>query len=147
MNQQPMNSNSPVDCSAGTQETHSPRCQHRTRTGRRCRHSVSDAATGLCSRHLLSRPKHPHEADLTAVLTGQLTNFVSAADINEVLSRLLIVLTQDRISARRAAVIAYISNLLLRTLPAIDRDLDEDRIAIPDPPSPVRDPQPEVQPA
>ena len=136
-----MNSNSSVDCSAGTQETHSPRCQHRTRTGRRCRHSVSDAATGLCSRHFLSRPKHPQEADLAAVLTGPLTEFVSAADLNQVLSRLLIVLTQDRISARRAAVIAYISNLLLRTLPAIDRDLDEDRIATFDAPRPIPDPQ------
>ncbi len=145
MNQQPMNSNSPVDHSAGTQEKDSPRCQYRTRTGRRCRQAVSDVATGLCSRHALSRPKHPQEADLAAVLTGQLTTFVSAADINQVLSKLLIVLTQDRISARRAAVIAYISNLLLRTLPAIDRDLDEDRIATFDAPLPL--PAPPVKPS
>ena len=52
--------------SAVPQEKDSPRCQHRTRTDRRCRQAVSDAATGLCSRHALSRPKHPQEADLAA---------------------------------------------------------------------------------
>jgi hypothetical protein len=31
---------------------------------------------------------------------------------------------QDRISARRAAVLAYITNQLLRTLPAIDREFN-----------------------
>ena len=104
----------------------SPRCQHRTRTGRRYRHSALDASAGLpavaglCSRHAKSRQKYRQEADLTAALTGQLTELSSAWDINQVLSKLFILLSQDRISARRAAVLAYIGNLLLRTLPAID---------------------------
>ena len=121
-----------------------PRCQHRTRTGRRCRHSVSDAAAGLCSKHVQSRRKYREEADLTAVLVGQLTQLNSASDINQVLSNLFRLLTQDRIAARRAAVLAYIGNLLLRTLPAIEHGLnpqsdDEPQEIIIDLPRPKRD--------
>ena len=50
----------------------------------------------------------------------------SASDINKVLSSLFLALSQDRIAARRAAVLAYIGNLLLRTLPAMDRETGED---------------------
>lgn len=65
-------------------------------------------------------------ADLSATLTADLSDFKSAVPINDPLSRLLLVLAQDRISPRRAAVLAYISNLLLRTLPAIDREHNPD---------------------
>jgi hypothetical protein len=107
------------------------RCQHRTRTGRRCRHSISDAAAGLCSKHINSRQKYRQEADLSATLLGQLTELSSACDINKVLSNLFLALTQDRIAARRAAVLAYIGNLLLRTLPAMDREVNGDPDADP----------------
>jgi hypothetical protein len=69
------NPNSPND---------SPRCQHRTPTGRRCRHSISDAAAGLCSKHLKSRQHYRQEADLSATLLRQLTELSSACDINKV---------------------------------------------------------------
>ena len=117
MDPQTPNSNPPND---------SPRCQHRTSTGRRCRHSISDAAAGLCSKHLKSRQDYRQEADLSATLLGQLTELSSASDINKVLSSLFLALSQDRIAARRAAVLAYIGNLLLRTLPAMDRETGED---------------------
>jgi hypothetical protein len=98
------------------------RCQHRTRTGRRCRHSVSNAAAGLCSKHVHSRPIRFEESDLSAALIGQLTELKSASDLNQVLSNLFRLLSQDRIAARRAAVLAYIGNLLLRTLPALEHE-------------------------
>ena len=110
MNEPSVNSSSTNDLS---------RCQHRTRTGRRCRHAVSSAAAGLCSKHVLSRPNRFEDSDLSANLLGQLTELKSASDLNQVLSNLFRLLSQDRIAARRAAVLAYIGNLLLRTLPAI----------------------------
>jgi hypothetical protein len=116
MDPETSNTNSPND---------SPRCQYRTRTGRRCRRPISDAATGLCSKHLKSRQNYRKEADLSATLLGQLTELSSACDINKVLSSLFLALSQDRIAARRAAVLAYIGNLLLRTLPAMDRETGE----------------------
>ena len=48
--------------------------------------------------------------------------FQNAQGINHSLRALYALLAQDRISPRRAAVLAYITSLLLRTLPAIDND-------------------------
>jgi hypothetical protein len=127
MNQQTTNSSLTNDLSFTQSEVKgAARCQYRTRTGRRCRHSVTDPAAGLCSRHAKSRQKYRQEADLSATLLGELTELSSACDINKVLSNLFLALTQDRIAARRAAVLAYIGNLLLRTLPAIDREVNGD---------------------
>src|SRR6266851_781036 len=136
MNEQSINSSSTNDLS---------RCQHRTRTGRRCRHAVSSAAAGLCSKHVLSRPNRFEDSDLSANLLGQLTELKSASDLNQVLSNLFRLLSQDRIAARRAAVLAYIGNLLLRTLPAIahetNSNVENPRIVI-DMPRPDRDCRP-----
>ncbi len=98
------------------------RCQHRTRTGRRCRQAVSNAAFGLCAKHATVRSVLFEEPDLSATLLGQLTELKSASDLNQVFSNLFRLLSQDRIAARRAAVLAYIGNLILRTLPAIKHE-------------------------
>lgn len=134
MNEQSINSSSTNDL---------PRCQYRTCTGRRCRHAVSNAATGLCAKHAHSRPNRFEESDLSATLTVGLTEFRSAVPVNEFLSRLLLLEAEDRISPRRAAVMAYTCNLILRTLPAIDRELrpddqDAHQIIIDLPPTPRR---------
>jgi hypothetical protein len=132
-NEQPINSSSTNDLS---------RCQHRTRTGRRYRHAVSSAVAGLCSKHVNSRRVRFEESDLSVTLLGQLTELKSASDLNQVLSNLFRLLSQDRIAARRAAVLAYIGNLLLRTLPAIAHETNSNgenpRIVI-DMPRPNRD--------
>jgi hypothetical protein len=95
------------------------RCQHRFPSRRRCRLPVSDLRTGLCANH--ARELQQRElADLSSALVGQMTKFESYDDINDVLSRLLVLTSQDRVSPRRAAVIAYICNLLLRSIPAED---------------------------
>jgi hypothetical protein len=139
VNEPPFNSSSTNDLS---------RCQYRTRTGRRCRQTVSNAASGLCSKHAIARPVRFEEPDLSATLLGQLTELKSASDLNQVLSNLFRLLSQDRIAARRAAVLAYIGNLILRTLPAIERESnpqdDRPRRIIIDMPRPDRsDPGPE----
>jgi hypothetical protein len=48
--------------------------------------------------------------------------FQTAQGINHSLHSLYELLAQNRISPRRAAVLAYVSSLLLRTLPQIDAD-------------------------
>jgi len=104
----------------------SSRCQHHTASKRRCRLRVVDSHSGLCFRHAQLHLQHLEVPDLSPDLVGQLSQFTSAADINHVLSKLLVLLAQNRISPRRAAVLAYISNLLLRTLPAIEKENDPD---------------------
>lgn len=93
------------------------RCQHRFPSRRRCRLPVSDLRSGLCANH--ARELQQRElADLSSALVGDMTKFETYDDINGVLSRLLILTSQDRVSPRRAAVIACICNLLLRSIPA-----------------------------
>jgi len=115
--------------------THSP-CCHVTRTGRRCRLSVQDARSGLCFRHssLQQNRLASGAADLSAAFSGLLSDFKSASQINDFLSRLLVLLVEGRISPRHAGVMAYINSLQLRTLPAIDRELNPESYG--EPPAP-----------
>ena len=75
----------------------STRCQHRIATGKRCRFRVSDARSGLCSRPA-SCQIAPQDADLRAAPVGGLQDFKSASEINDFLSRLLPLLSGDRIT-------------------------------------------------
>jgi len=97
------------------------RCQYRTPTGRQCRSVVADPNSSYCAAHAASEPADSE--DFTAVLTAKAYSFQNANGINYSLGALYTLLAQGRISPRRASVLAYISNLLLRTLPAIDNDL------------------------
>ncbi len=110
-------SNSSLPPQAGPTPLH---CQHYTASGRRCRLPVTDAASGLCYRHAVLRQKDHELADFAAALTGKSENFQTATGINHSLGELYRLLAEDKIAPRHAAVLAYISNLLLRTLPAID---------------------------
>ncbi len=97
------------------------RCTHHTATGRRCRLSVSDAHSSLCRQHraeLIQEQSADHHLELVRNFEG----FQTAQGINHSLKHLYELLAQNRISPRRAAVLSFISSLLLRTLPQIDAD-------------------------
>ena len=102
------------------------RCRHFTREGRRCRLRILNPHSGLCFRHagLQDKQSEAADSDVTAAFSGLLSDFKSAAQINDFLSKLVVLLAQNRISSRRAAVLAYINQLLLRTLPAIEQERD-----------------------
>jgi hypothetical protein len=113
-------------------------CQQRTPSGRRCRMPVSDS--GLCLKHAAQK-KARDTSSLAARLIGDTEEFTSAVPINRTLGEILKLLARDEIAPRRAAVMAYTCNLLLRTLPAIDRELnpvDDDPQIIIDLPRPDR---------
>jgi hypothetical protein len=99
-----------------------PRCQHRTRKGR-CRELVSDAASSLCFKHAAQGKKDQDTANIAARLIGDTAEFTSAVTINRSLGELYKLLARDEIAPRRAAVMTYTCNLLLRTLPAIEHEL------------------------
>src|SRR6266581_8062467 len=100
-------------------------CQYRTASGRRCRlpavagMAISDPHSGLCHKHAADREKDLDQADLAAALIGDIEEFRSAADINHSLGELYKLQARNKITPRRASVMAYTCNLLLRTLPAI----------------------------
>jgi hypothetical protein len=99
------------------------RCRHTYVNGKRCRLPLTDTESAFCVRHA-RLPENQINPDNTANLTAGLTQFTSAEPVNEFLSRLLLLLGQNRISPRRAAVLAHIANQILRTVAVMDRKAD-----------------------
>jgi hypothetical protein len=118
-------------------------CQQRSPSGRRCRLPIFDSASGLCTKHAAARQKNLDQADLAATLIGDNQEFRSAVAINYSLGELYKLQAHNKITPRRAAVMAYTANLLLRTLPAIEHELnapaDASQHIIIDIPGPNRD--------
>jgi hypothetical protein len=127
-----------------TANSASLRCAHRTAGGRQCRLLASDAQSGLCPQHLAAQ-KQKQEDDHFQYLIRNYQCFQTAQGINFSLGNLYALLAQNLISPRRAAVLAYVSSLMLRTLPQIDADNAagiKDPSKLPDRPLPVPDPAP-----
>jgi hypothetical protein len=102
------------------------RCRHFTADGTRCRLPILDASSHLCFRHAQiaaasESSQHDYE-DLSAELLPGLSEFAAGADIRQFLARLLVLVTKGRISPRRASVLGYITNQLLHSHRAIDRE-------------------------
>jgi hypothetical protein len=104
--------------------------------------AVSDLDSGLCFKHAADLQRELDQADVAASLIGNVEEFRSAADINHSLGELYKLQARNKITPRRAAVMAFTCSLLLRTLPAIEREAnqhdDGPRIII-DMPEPDRD--------
>jgi hypothetical protein len=98
--------------------TSATRCQHRTAAGRQCRSLASDPSSGLCPHHAATE----RAVNFREVLTRDAFDFQRPQGVNNSLGALYNLLAEGRISPRRASVLAHISSLLLRTLPAIDYD-------------------------
>jgi hypothetical protein len=99
-----------------------PHCQHRTPSGRRCRMAITDPDSGLCSKHAAEHQKDLDQADLAASLIGDIEEFRSASDINHSLGELYKLQARNKITPRRAAVLAYITNQLLHSHCSIHRE-------------------------
>ena len=108
-----------------TDQSTGNRCRYRTPTGRRCRAARSSPSSPHCAHHRAMAKKSPLDdiaADLTARLKDIRTSLQSANGVHNSLAELYILLAEDRVSPRRAAVLAYLSSLLLRTLPGAEED-------------------------
>ena len=117
--------------------TISPRCQHRSLKGR-CRQLASGPAATLCFDHARSEQQAKNDFTLLAPLVRKSEDFQSAEALNETLGNLHNLLAEGRISPRRAAVIAYVDSLILRTLPAMAKEDGQTQIIF-DMPGPDRD--------
>jgi len=101
------------------------RCRHYTVNGRQCRLPVLDTHSGFCFRHASPPPAQSDSKDLSTELLPQLSEFESAADVKQFLARLLVLVTKGRVTPRRAAVLAYITNQLLHSHSAFSREVRE----------------------
>jgi hypothetical protein len=96
------------------------RCQYRTPTGRQCMSSVLSSQSSFCPRHAAYHATD--HSDFSAPLLHNACHFLNAQGINYSLAQLYELLATGRISPRRAAVLAHITSLLMRSLHAIDTD-------------------------
>jgi hypothetical protein len=97
------------------------RCWHHTPSGRRCRMPIARSGGRLCYEHK-AQFKKQDAFDLKEALLFDYEGFQTAQGLNFALRNLYGLLANNYISPRRASVLAYISSLLLRTLPQIDAD-------------------------
>ena len=105
------------------------RCQYRDSAGRRCRRDRQRGDPTFCTRHrtALLGPDDTPSLDSSGVwehLLGPLRDFRTATGINFTLGRLLLLHASGSVSARDASVIAYICQLLLQSLPQVEKELD-----------------------
>jgi hypothetical protein len=86
---------------------------------RRCRMPRIDTHPAFCYLHA----KAEQEVRDAALRHNQLSTyngtFYTITDVNQALGRVFNLLSQDRIPARQAAVLAYVSQLLLQTLDGV----------------------------
>jgi|SRR5689334_19241168 hypothetical protein len=123
------------------------RCLHRFANGKRCRQSASESHAGLCEHHfrlsnpVIAFPSSPSDStDLSADLLPEPTDFSYGEDVQKFLARLVFQVTKGRVSPRRATALGFLTNQLLHSHRAIDKESDnEHETIIFDLPRPKRD--------
>ena len=113
----------------------SSRCAYRSASGRQCRLVIFDPQSGLCANHHADQ-KQNERADVADILFRDAQDFQTAQGINHSLRSLIWLAAKNRISTRRANVLAYICGLMLRSLPAIAAEEEAGITYISDRPEP-----------
>ena len=103
------------------------RCPHLYPSGRHCRKPVFDQHFGLCRKHFAASQKNRDVADLTPELVGGPNDLNSLEGLYDFLVNLLVLLAQNRVSTRRASVLAFITSQLTRIDTAIHRGMPTPR--------------------
>ena len=120
------------------------RCEYRTATGRRCRSKSAPGEALFCDRHAQQEFRHAQRAaaraaaraaraanhqppmrNFAAEILGPIKEFQTAASINHVLGRVLVLLAANRMPTRSAATIAYLCQLMLQSLPEVKQECSE----------------------
>ncbi len=96
-------------------------CLHTTAAGRRCRMLRAWNHKSLCAHH--ARLQQRETEDLANDLLVGVEDFRSAAAVNHVLGKIFEFTARDRIKPRKAALLAYVGQLLLNSLPAVRLEL------------------------
>src|SRR6266849_5847855 len=102
----------------------SPACQYTNTRGHRCHMLPADDHSSLCPHHVrqaLKREQRQNEA-VAKELLGDLQDFSTAGSVNYFLGNLVKQLARKRIARRDAIALAYVSQLLLNSVRALNRE-------------------------
>ena len=99
------------------------RCQHTTLDGRRCRMSRLNDHPSLCFDHWQREQQLLHAERVGSELLGSFDEFKTATAVNHALGKLFALLAKNRIPTRNAAILAYIGQLLLQSLPSVKKEV------------------------
>ncbi len=101
-----------------TRSTHSEFCHYTFSDNRRCRMLHQTNHPTLCPFHARDEQQLLESHNLGAeIATSYTGDYLTAADINHVLSKVFTALAQNRIPQRTAATLAYLGQVMLHTLP------------------------------
>ena len=103
-------------------------CHHINARGHRCRSLLAQGHDSLCSHHLAqcnAQSLQTDEALANELLSG-VEDFSTAASVNRYLGNLLKQIARKRIHRRDAIAQAYVCQLLLNSLPALDRQRERE---------------------
>jgi hypothetical protein len=92
-----------------------PRCAHLSPAGRQCTQPVCSSDPDYCFTHKPKLPPPPSpESLLAADLTQAAGSLNSPEDVNRVLSKIFLALIEDRISVKKAGILTYLAQNILR---------------------------------
>jgi len=114
------------------------RCEYRKSDGKRCRSLRATDHPSYCAQHAgwLLEGKKPE--DLTPELLGPLGDLRTAAGVNYMLGRLVMLVASRRISTREAAVLGYLGQLLLASVKGVNNEVWDAKIDRTDRSDPLR---------
>jgi hypothetical protein len=113
----------PTEPQARAAESDTALCRHIDTAGRRCNMLVMSAASDLCAYHAQRRLQAQRGSETAATeLLACVSDFSDAASVNRFLGTLVKQVTLKRIQRRDAVTLAYICQLLLNSLGAINRE-------------------------
>lgn len=98
-------------------------CHYINARGRRCRMLIAPDHDSLCQHHLAqSAVSQPDAEALAEELLNSTGDLATADEVNTLLANLVRQLARKRIDRKDAMAIVYASQLLLSTLPGIDKE-------------------------
>jgi hypothetical protein len=118
----------PLAATVTVEPDSAPLCSYRSKTGNRCRMLAADADSPFCPHHYSQNLKRQRRegAARANLLLGTMRQFPTAEHVNCFLGNLLTQLAFGRIDRRDALTLAYVSQLLLNTYPAMERERKEE---------------------
>ena len=98
-------------------------CQFQFADGRLCRMLRSSGHPHYCLTHARHEQQLLDASRIGSELVSLSGGFKTASDVNHALGKLWTALSQDRIPARKASVLAFIGQLLLQSLPRVKHEI------------------------